>query len=43
LERNPTLRAGLIDMAANWKMFAERAERQMPVAQQQQQIQPRKN
>jgi hypothetical protein len=42
LELDPTLRAGYIDMAGRWKLFAERAERQAPITQQQQQIQPKK-
>jgi hypothetical protein len=37
------LRAAFIDMAAIWMRFAERAERHTPLAQQQQQIQPKKN
>jgi hypothetical protein len=42
MELSPTLRAGYIDMATRWKLFAQRAERPTPVAQQQQQIQPKK-
>jgi hypothetical protein len=42
LESDPTLRAGYIDMADHWRLFAERAERQAPITQQQQQIQPKK-
>jgi len=29
-------------MADHWRLFAERAERQAPITQQQQQIQPKK-
>jgi hypothetical protein len=42
MELSPTLRAGYIDMATHWKLFADRAERPRAVAQQQQQIQPKK-
>jgi len=41
LVSNPGIRAGLIDMAAQWMLCAERAERQKPVVQQQQQAQPK--
>src|SRR5437879_3289090 len=42
MELSPTLRAGYIDMAARWKLFAQRAERPTPVAQQQTQNQAKK-
>jgi hypothetical protein len=32
----------MIDLAAQWMFFAERAEGQKPVVQQQQQVQPKK-
>jgi hypothetical protein len=41
-ESDPKLRAGFIDMAGHWKLFAERAERHAPITQQKQQIQPKK-
>jgi len=44
LVSNPGVRAGLIDMASQWMLCAERAERQSPqkpVVQQQQQVQPK--
>jgi hypothetical protein len=37
LVSNPGVRAGLIDMATQWMLCAERAERQSPVVQQQRQ------
>jgi hypothetical protein len=42
LVSNPDARAKIIDLATIWMLFAERAERNRPITQQQQQIQPKK-
>jgi len=39
---NAEARAKIVDMAEIWMRFAQRAEQQTPVVQQQQQIQPKK-
>jgi len=38
---DPHRRAKIIDLAQKWMVFAEQAERQRPVVQQQQQMQPK--
>jgi len=39
---NPEARVKIIDLATIWMLFAERAKRNQPIVQQQQQIQPKK-
>jgi hypothetical protein len=41
LVSNPEARAKIINLATIWLLFAERAERNQPITQQQQQIQPK--